>query len=225
LRGTGRHSRHTRLRVAALGFAVGAMAATLAACGGDSGTESSEPSAAYPVEVTEASFPAEQRLGETSLLRLGIRNSGEETMPALTVTIGVVGEEGRNSALPFGVRDPAPELANADRPVWVLAATYPRFAGSPEPGGATTSNPKTFDFGPLGPGETTDVVWKLSAVRAGKFTIAYSVGAGFGGAATAETADGEEPGGTFVAEITAALPETEVNDKGEIVERRGRDSG
>lgn len=193
------------------------MAATLAACGGDSGSDTIEAAGPYQVEVTAASFPPEQRLGQTSLLRLGIRNSGEEAMPALTVTIGIAGEEGRESALPFGVRDPAPELATADRPVWVLAETYPRFAGSSEPGGATTANPKTFDFGPLEPGGETDAVWKLSAVRAGRYTIAYSVGAGETG--RTETGSGVEPGGTFLVEITAALPETEVNDKGEIVER------
>ena len=34
--------------------------------------------------------------------------------------------------------------------------SYPRLAGSSEPGGATTSNRKTFDFGPLKPGATTE---------------------------------------------------------------------
>lgn len=203
------------------------MAAVLAACGGDSSTDAGEPSATFPVEVTTASFPSVQRLGQTSLLRLGIRNSGEETVPALTVTIGIAGEAGGDSALPFGVRDPQPGLASADRPVWVLAQTYPRFAGSAQPGGATTSNPKTFDFGPLEPGDTTEAVWKLSAVKAGKYTLAYRIGAGVGGAAKAETEGGVAAGGSFVAVITAKLPETEVNDKGEIVriQKRGRTNG
>lgn len=194
-----------------------AVAATLAACGGDSSQDPDEPSGSFPVEVTDAEFQRVQRLGETTTMRLGVRNSGEKTLPALTVTVGIEGERGENSALPFGVRDPQPELASADRPVWVLAATYPRFAGSAEPGGATTSNPKTFDFGPLDPGETTEAVWKLSAVRAGAFTVGYRVGAGFGGAARAETADGEQPTGSFRARIVRAGPEVEVTDSGEVV--------
>lgn len=195
-----------------------AVAALLAACGGESSSDANEPAGTYRVKVTEASFPAEQRLGQTSLMRLGIRNSGDKTVPALAVTISVGGKEGSSSSLPFGVRDPQPGLAQPDRPVWVLAETYPRLAGSSAPGGATTSNRKTFDFGPLKPGATTEAVWKLSAVKAGKFVLLYRIDAGLSGSARAETVGGVAPGGSFVAEITAALPETEVTDSGEVVE-------
>jgi hypothetical protein len=180
-----------------------AVAASLVACGGSSPSSGETPGGSYPVEVTDASFPRVQRLGQTSLLRLGMRNGGEETIPALIVTIGIEGRQGRDSSLPFGIRDPQPELASPDRPVWVLAETYPRFAGSSQPGGATTVNPKTFDFGPLDPGETTEAVWKLSAVKAGRYKLRYEVGG--------------EPAGSFTARITPALPETEVNDRGEVV--------
>jgi hypothetical protein len=219
LRGTGRHLRRARLRAAAAAVAVLALAGSLAACGGSS-SETEEASGPYEVAVTEASFPTLQRLGQTSLLRLGIRNTGGEAVPALTVTVGIQSEQGRNSALPFGVRDPQPELAAADRPVWVLAATYPRFVGSAEPGGATTANPKTFDFGTLEPGETTEAVWKLSAVRAGRYPVAYEIGAG--GAAEAETEEGVQPGGSFVVRITPVGPETEVTDSGKVVEAPAR---
>jgi hypothetical protein len=191
-----------------------AVAASLAACG-DSSTDTDATSKTYSAELTDVSFPPEQRLGQTSLLRLGVRNTGDEAIPSLLVTIGIEGERGENSALPFGVRDPQPELASADRPVWVLAETYPRFVGSSDPGGATTANPKTFEFGSLEPGERTEVVWKLSAVRAGRYTLAYRVGAGE--TARLENSGGGELLGARTAAITAALPETEVNDRGEIV--------
>lgn len=197
-----------------------AVAALLAACGGDdSSPEASEPSGTYDVAVTEASFPTEQDLGQTSLLKLGFRNEGEKAVPTLAVTVSIAGKEGEGSTLPFGIRDPTPGLAQADRPVWVLAATYPRLQGSSEPGGATTSNAKTFAFGPLEPGETTKAVWKLSAVRAGKYTLRYSVAAGLGGKAKAETRGGVAPGGTFVTEVTTELPDTEVTDSGKVVEK------
>ena len=61
-------------------------------------------------------------------------------MPALTVTVNIEGKDGEDARIPFAVHDPQPGLANADRPVWVLAATYPRLAGSSDPGGAETSN-------------------------------------------------------------------------------------
>jgi hypothetical protein len=194
-----------------------AAAVLLGACG-ESSSDANQPSGTYRVQVTEAGMPTLQRLGQTSLMRLGIRNTGTKTIPALTVTFTIAGREGRDSSLPFGVHDPQAGLAQADRPVWVLEATYPRLAGSSEPGGATTSNRKTFDFGPLKPGASARAVWKLSAVKAGRFTLLYRIDAGLTGTATAVTSGGVAPGGSFVAEITAALPETEVTDSGEIVE-------
>lgn len=194
-----------------------AAAALLAACGGSS-SDANEPAGTYKVKVTEASFPTEQRLGQTSLLQLGFHNDGDKTVPALAVTISIAGKEGQTSSLPFGFRDPTPGLAQPDRPVWVLAETYPRLVGSSKPGGASTSNRKTFDLGPLKPGATTEAVWKLSAVKAGHFTLLYSVDAGLSGTAKAETANGVAPGGSFVAEISAVPPDTEVTDDGEVVE-------
>jgi hypothetical protein len=219
LRGTGRHFRRTRLQAIATGLAALAVAALVGACGGgDSSADSDEPSGTFQVKVTEAEFPSLQRLGQTSQLRLAIRNTGERTVPGLTVTFTVAGERGESSSLPFGVNDPQPELAQPDRPIWVLAATYPRLRGSSDPGGSSTSNRKTFAFGPLEPGETTKPVWKLSAVRPGKFTLTYRIDAGLGGEAKAETEGGVAPGGSFSTEVTERLPETEVTDNGEIVE-------
>jgi hypothetical protein len=193
------------------------MALLLAACG-ESSSDANQPAGKYPVAITAASFPHLQRLGQTSLLKLGVRNTGEATVPGLAITFSIAGKEGSASALPFGVRDPQPNLAQSDRPVWVLAHTYPRLAGSSEPGGASTSNARTFAFGPLKPGETTEAVWKLSAVRQGRYRLLFNVEAGLSGSARAVTASGGTPGGAFATQITAALPETEVTDSGEIVE-------
>lgn len=198
-------------------LALLAVGAPLAACG-ESSSDSNEATGTYRVAVTEASFPTEQRLGETSSLQLGIRNTGKKTVPALTVTITIAGPEGRDSSLPFGIRDPQEGLAQADRPVWVLAHSYPRLAGSDEAGGASTSNRKTFAFGPLQPGETTSAVWKLSAVKTGEYTLLYRVDAGLSGEAKAETSGGVAPGGSFVTTISSETPETEVTDSGRIVE-------
>jgi hypothetical protein len=218
LRGTGRHSRHTRLQAIAIGLAALAAAVMLGACGGGDSSAADEPSGTFKVEVTDASFPALQRLGQTSLLHLAIRNSGDRTIPGLTVSFTIKGQQGEDSSLPFGYSDPGPEIAQPDRPVWVLAATYPRLLGSSDPGGASTSSPKTFAFGPLKPGKTTSAVWKLSAVRAGRYTVLYDIDAGLGGEAKAETSGGVTPGGSFSTEISDRLPETEVTDSGEIVE-------
>lgn len=222
MRGTGRHSRHARLQAIATGFAALAAAAIcsawISACGGSSSSSDSEPTGTFHVKVTEASFPTAQKLGQTALLKLAVRNTGKRPVPGLTVSFTIAGKEGVNSSLPFAVRDPQPELAQPERPVWVLAQTYPRLHGSSKPGGASTSSPKTFALGELKPGATTDAVWKLSAVRSGKYTLLYSIDAGVGGKAKAKTDNGVRPGGSFATEISERLPETEVTNSGEIVE-------
>jgi hypothetical protein len=195
-----------------------AVAAMLAACG-ESSSDANEPSGNYPVKVTEAAFPTEQRLGQTTQLRLGIRNTGKKAIPALTVTVSVAGKRGQDSVLPFGVRDPQPGLAQADRPVWVLSEGYPRLDGADSPGGASSSNRKTFVLGSLKPGKTVDAIWKLSAVKSGHFTLLYDIDAGLGGEAKATTSGGVAPGGSFVTDISAQLPDTEVTDSGEVVEK------
>jgi hypothetical protein len=194
-----------------------ALAVSVAACGGGSPSGVSETAGTYPVKVVTAELPAGQRLGQTSLLRIGVRNTGRRTVPALTVTISIAGRAGQTSSLPFGIHDPEPGLAQPDRPVWVLAAHYPKLAGSPTSAGAEGSARKTFDFGPLKPGATTEAVWKLSAVKAGKFTVLFVVSAGLNAKARAETAAGAQPGGSLTARISPVPPNTIVTDSGRVV--------
>jgi hypothetical protein len=196
-----------------------ALALSLAACGGGSSSDANETEGNYDVKVSEASFPTEQHLGQTYLLNLGVRNTGDKTIPALTVNVSIKGKEGEGSTLPFGIRDPQPELAQPDRPVWVLAAHYPKFAGSTASGGAETSNQKTFDFGPLKKGASANVVWKLSAVKPGNYTLVYAVEAGLTDTTKAKTGGGAAPGGSITVKISSAERNTEVNDSGEVVEK------
>lgn len=211
------HPSRSRPRAAFAGALAVLLALSIAACGGGSSSDANEAAGTYTVKVTRAEFPTRQELGQTSLLRLGIRNEGRKTIPALTVSFSLAGEQGRTSNLPFGIHDPEPGLAQPDRPVWVLALRYPKFAGSAEPGGAETSNPKTYDFGPLKAGATTDVVWKLSAVRSGRYALLYAIAAGLGGQVKAKTAGGAAPGGSFAVRIVSATPNKVVNDAGEVV--------
>lgn len=202
-----------------MGAAVAALSASFAACGGDSSdTQPSEAKGAYPVEIFKEEFPKVQRLGQTSLLRLGFRNAGEERMPAMTVTMTIVGNKGETSGLPFAIRDPQPGLSQPDRPVWVLSEHYPRLAGSNESAGAETGNGRTYELGPQGPGEMVEAIWKLSAVKTGIYQLRYEIGAGLGGKSRAETTYGGKAGGRLTVKITDEPPETEVTDNGEVVE-------
>jgi hypothetical protein len=191
----------------------------LVACGGDGERQDEqEPAGKYPVEIVSASFPPRQRLAETSFLRLGVRNAGERELPTLAVTVSIAGKQGEAAIQPFSVRDPQPGLAIPDRPVWILEAEYPQFAGTSETAGAQTANEKTFDFGALSPGEATEVVWKVTPVRPGSYTLTYRVDAGLHGKAKAVTDDGSPPAGSFSVTITDVPPQTRVNDAGQVVE-------
>jgi hypothetical protein len=204
-----------------VGIAVAIISLFLGACGDDDSPSSSaakEDAGPFEVKVVRAELPTRQRLGETTLLRIGVRNTGEEKVPALTMTVSVGGEAGQASSLPFGIRSPEPGLAQPDRPVWALAEKYPKPAGSEESAGAENASRKTFDFGPLKPGETIDAIWKLTASRTGAYRLLYAVGAGLAGETRAETAAGVEPGGSFAVRITEVPPDTIVTDSGEVVE-------
>jgi hypothetical protein len=200
------------------GLAVLALSLGLVACGGGESSNSSEPEGKFEVAIVKSEFPAKQQVGQTSLMKLAIRNAGDHTIPGATVTVSVAGEQGETSSLPFGIHDPQPNLAQPDRPVWVLEEGYPHVGSSEERGGAKTSSPKTFDFGELDPGQTVEGVWKLSAVRVGDFGVDYRIGAGLGGNATTETAGGGDAKGTFPVKISDVGNDVEVTDSGEIVE-------
>jgi hypothetical protein len=204
--------RRSRIGVAAT-FGVVVAAVLLAGCGGSS---SSEPSGSREVKVVTASFPSEQSLGQTVLLRIGVRNESEDTIPGLTYTVSIAGRAGKGATLPFAIRDPQPGLAQPDRPVWVLSRHYPKLVGSSKPGGAEGAALKTFTFGELKPGAANEAVWKLSASRKGSYRILYSIGSI--GAVTLKTADGAKPGGSFAATISPEVQNITVNDAGEIVE-------
>lgn len=222
MRGNRRNGRRSRIGALATGAAALAFALGLSACGSESSSDSNETAGTYHVKVVKAEFPPKQQLGETTLLQLGVRNTGRKTVPALTVTITGGGKQERTSPLPFGYRDPAAGIAQPDRPIWALAARYPKANGSSESAGAETANPKVFTFGPLKPDATTEAVWKLSALKAGSYKLFYEIGGGLTSESKAKTSNGTEAGGSFSVQISNVPPEVEVKDNGEVVEIGGK---
>jgi hypothetical protein len=211
--------RNSRIRAIGAGLASLALAASLAACGSETSSDANEAEGSYEMKVVKATFPTDQHLGQTSLMKVAVRNTGDKAVPAVAITVSVAGKEGQTSALPFGIRDPQPDLAQPDRPVWVLAEGYPKTSTTTtKRGGGTSSSRKTFVFGSLKPGATVEGIWKLSAVKPGRFTVLYGVDAGLSGAAKAKTAAGVAPGGSFKVDVSNAPVNTEVTDSGEVVE-------
>ncbi|MCB0875131.1 MAG: hypothetical protein R2718_00890 [Solirubrobacterales bacterium] len=192
----------------------------LASCGGDDSTsrqDANEAAGDYPVEVTKAKFPTDQRLALTSDLEISVENTGDETVPELAFTIGTDDGDADGS---FQTRIDDPSVSNPSRPVWILESKYPRAVGEPVPKGVSgglRAQTNTFAFGPLEPGEEKTIVWRVTAVEAGTYTLHYRVEAGLDGEAKAVTDDGGEVKGEFVVTISDKAPKATVNDEGQVV--------
>src|SRR5688572_14576102 len=70
-----------------MGIVIALSSVGLAACGGGERQDEDEPEGEFPVEIVSGEFAAKQRLAQTSDLTLQIRNSGDETIPDLAVTV------------------------------------------------------------------------------------------------------------------------------------------
>jgi hypothetical protein len=232
-----------------MGLIVALSAVALASCGGGSRQDEDESSGDFPVQIVNANFPSKQQLAENSNLTLSVRNSGQETIPTLAITIfttsnASTGESdtgatsgtttSQTSTSPggagtpqsgefptasgsFSVQSNQPNLAIPSRPVWILEEGYPKLAGQQASAGAEAAQTDTFDFGPLAAGETRNIVWNVTPIRAGTFTVHYRVAAGLQGKAKAVTADGSVPEGEFVVRIVSTPPQTRVDSSGKVV--------
>lgn len=198
----------------------------LAACGGsEESADDSEPTGEYPVDVVSSKFPLQQRLAETTALELGIENTGDKTIPNLAVTIytgggaGATGTAATAAAGSFAIREDNPALANPNRPVWILENKFPRIEGKPAPKGSspgTVAQTNTFGFGELAAGERLDLVWRVTPVKSGTYTVNYEIAAGLYGKAKAVDSSGAQPKGKFSVTITDRPPEARVDDAGQV---------
>jgi hypothetical protein len=214
-------ARPTRALAAAL---LAALALAVSACGDDKERQdANEPSGDFPVSVTAAKFPTDQRLAQTSDLRLEIENTGSEQVPNLAVTIWTDDDKGGGS---FNVRSDQPGLADPNRPVWILENGFPKLASTPEEdvadldaapsAGADVAQTDTFAFGPLESGESKDIVWRVTPVQAGTYTLHYELAAGLSGKAKAVGEDGSPVEGEFVVTITNKPARATVGANGEV---------
>ena len=216
-------TRRARLRgCVAGGFA--ALALTLAACGGDEQRQDAdEPSGDFPVAVTSAKFPTDQRLAQTSDLRLVVENTGSDQLPNLAVTVWTGDDKGGGS---FNVASDQPGLANPNRPVWILENGFPKVATSSDESvkdldaaptaGADVAQTDTFAFGPLAAGDSKDIVWRVTPVDAGTYTLHYELAAGLNGKAKAVGDDGSPVEGEFVVTINDKPQRATVDATGNV---------
>ncbi len=222
-----------------IGLAAALMAVGVASCGGGERQDANEPEGDFPVQIVSANFPSKQQLAQNTNLTLTVANTGDKTIPDLAITIftssnASTSESGSSTAgtetstspgggsLPeaqgsFLVRTEQEGLAIPFRPVWILEEGFPKLAGQTASAGAEAAQTDTFSFGSLAANETRSMVWNVTPVRPGTYTVHYRVAAGLQGKAKAVTADGSVPEGEFVVRISSAPPQTRVDDSGKVV--------
>jgi hypothetical protein len=71
-----------------------------------------------------------------------------------------------------------------------------------EPRNSTTAFTNTWAVGSVPAGETRTLRWKVTALRAGTYTLRWQVAAGLDGKAKAELGDGDPARGEFVAQVS-----------------------
>lgn len=185
----------------------GALAALLAAalagvsgCGGSGERQdANEPSGDYPVEITQVKFPPRQGYGETSRLVISVKNTGEEKIPNIAMTVNG-----------FYYRTEQPDVADPARPVWILNLP---------PANGQTAMVNTWALGSLDPGRVATFVWNLTAVKSGNHRLDYRAAAGLNGKARAVTDTGGVPAGTIAVRVTPKPRKSYVLPNGEVVEK------
>ena len=170
-------------------------------CGGNDKQDANEPKGTFDVKVVSASFPAQQKLADHTVMRIRVRNDGNETVPNVAVTVGRQGKE------TFTYDSQQPGLADPQRPIWIIDAP---------PLGGTTAYVDTWALGRLRPHETKTFSWGLTSIRPGSYTIDYLVAAGLNGNAKVRKADAS---GSFRVNVRRAPSQACVTDSGAVVDQ------
>ena len=212
------------------------LAAGVASCGG-SRQDANEPRGNFPVQIVSADFPSKQKLAQNTNLTLAVANSGDKTIPNLAITIftasnastgetttttgttstgttaGSEGRDGRPAARRRAPsrsapssrawRSPSARSGSSKRAIPSSRVRPPRPAPRPR-----RPTPTPSERSP--PHQTKRIVWNVTPVQAGTYTVHYRVAAGLEGKAKAVTADGSVPEGEFVVRISSAPPQTRV---------------
>jgi hypothetical protein len=172
-----------------------------AGCGGGTRQDAAEKSKTYRVTILRASFPARQRLAAPARLVVEVRNSSKETIPDIAVTVDS-----------FSTRSERADLADAQRPVWVVDRP---------PEGSATAYTNTWALGPMFAGERKQFVWRVTPVQPGTHRLRVLVAAGLQGKAKAVLAGDRAPERRLTVRISARPARARVDpETGAVVHGR-----
>jgi hypothetical protein len=181
-------------------FAVvaGLAAVVLAGCGGGERQDADEPSGTFQVDVVRASFPTKQHLAQPERFVIAVRNTGDQAVPNVAVTVSSFAERSEQAG-----------LADPERAVWIIDSS---------PSGGQTAYTNTWALGRLPPGQTRRFVWRVTAVKAGTHTVKWQVAAGLNGKAKATLAGNRAPAGSVTVDVSAKPAQAHVDPKtGKVV--------
>jgi hypothetical protein len=198
---------NSRGRLAVL--VVSTLALAGAGCGGER-QDADAPSGEFDVEVTDASFPARQRISEPTTLKLEVANRGDRAVPNLAVTVETEPRAEGQAPAAFAQDSDDPTLADASRPVWVV---------DEGPAGGDSAYTNTWAVGGLGKGQSRTVEWKLTAVEAGRYTVVWRIAPSLEGGELA----GGRTAGEFAVTISDRPVPARVDGEGDVV--RGEAAG
>jgi hypothetical protein len=172
----------------------------LAGCGGDERRDAGATEGTYTVAVERATFPPRQRLAQRSPLVIAVRNTGDRTIPNLSVVVR-------------GLTDRMGGARNADptRDLWIVDRG---------PAGAATASEDTWAAGRLAPGDTATLRWDVTPVVAGRHVLTYEIAPALAGSARAELPGGREPQGTLAVRVLDKPASARVDPRTGGVQRR-----
>jgi hypothetical protein len=179
-------------------IAAGAATLAVAGCGGGERQDADEPSGTFQVDVVRASFPTKQHLAQPERFVIAVRNTGDQAVPNVAVTVSSFAERSEQAG-----------LADPERAVWIIDSS---------PSGGQTAYTNTWALGRLPPGQTRRFVWRVTAVKAGTHTVKWQVAAGLNGKAKATLAGNRAPAGSVTVDVSAKPAQAHVDPKtGKVV--------
>lgn len=167
----------------------------------------------YSVSMPVRSFPARQLLAQHVRLRLAVKNEGSRAIPNVAATIATGGEGADAAAVEaFGSEQRGSGLASHSRPVWVV---------DDGPASGDTAYANTWSLGAIKPGQTREFTWSVVPVRAGRYTLRYSLTGSTTGRSRLRLADGGAAAGSFTVQVNGKPPQVRVTPDGRIVDVSG----
>jgi len=184
-----------------------ALVATVLAAGcGAARQDARELKGEFHVHVLGTSFPVHQVIATPATFELRVQNAGSRALSNIAVTIDS-----------FSYTSNYARLAAAQRPVWVVEQGPGPEPPTPvesetisPPGGGQTAYVNTWALGRLAPESTATFEWRVIPVKAGRYTVHYTVAAGLAGRARAVASTGSLSG-ALTANIAGSPPLRHVN--------------